>query len=240
LIKSHNLGEILASISQKELDTAFSNDQTRAQMRLEMTGQQVKVGPRREAPKFESRSNITAQFFEREFREKAARLGVSIEWIDIGTWELPSTLILDKHRKALDISRENAAKRSTLERIKKKHEMEEILKLVDNVIVRNYEKKAEFHKLSEDELTKLVDTNPRAVLEYRKQLQQYQQQGGQKKNPRVVGQEMLNAFRMELRAAHSLIDNENKPLEEKSADLNNIQRALENISRLTPHWVKKP
>ena len=28
LIKSHNLGEILASISQKELDTAFSNDQT--------------------------------------------------------------------------------------------------------------------------------------------------------------------------------------------------------------------
>ena len=52
LIMSHNLGEILASISQEELDTAFSNDQTIAQMRVEMTGQQVKVGARREAAKF--------------------------------------------------------------------------------------------------------------------------------------------------------------------------------------------
>ena len=124
LIISHNLGEILASISQKELDTAFSNDQTVAQMRLEMTGQQVKVGARREAPNFESRSKITAQFFEKEFKEKAAALGVSIEWIDIGTWQLPSNLILEKHKKAWELSRENASKRSKLERSRKKHEME--------------------------------------------------------------------------------------------------------------------
>jgi len=241
LIISHNLGEILASISQKELDTAFSNDQTEAQMRLEMTGQQVKVGARREAPKFESRSKITAQFFEKEFKEKAAKLGVSVEWIDIGTWQLPSSLILEKHKEAWNLSRENAKKSSTLERTKKKHEMEEILKLVDNVIVKNFDKKTEFRKLSEDELKKMVDTNPKAAREYQQQLQQYQQQGSQKKNPRVVAQEMLNAFRVELRAAKSLIENDNKPLEETSTDLANIEKALVNISQFTsPHWVNKP
>lgn len=240
LIKSHNLGEILASISQKELDTAFSNDQTVAQMRLEMTGQQVKVGARREAPKFESRSKITAQFFEKEFKEKAAKLGVSLEWIDIGTWQLPSNLILEKHKKAWELSRQNAGKRSAVERSKKKHEMEEILKLVDSVVVRNFDKKGDLRKYSNDELEKMVDTNPAAVLEYRKQLQQYQQ-GGQKKNPRAIAQEMLNAFRVELRAAKSLIENENKPLEEKTTDLANIDKALYDISQLTPsHWVNKP
>jgi hypothetical protein len=234
LIISHNLGEILASISQKELDTAFSNEQTVAQMRLEMTGQQVKVGARREAPNFESRSKITAQFFEKEFKEKAAALGVSIEWIDIGTWQLPSNLILEKHKKAWELSRQNASKRNTVERSRKEHEMKEILKLVENVVIRNFEKKIEIRKLTNEELEKL---SPQALLEYRQQLQQ-NQQGTQKKNPRAVAQEMLNGFRMELRAAKELIENDNKPLEKTTADLANIEKALFNISQF--HWVKKP
>jgi hypothetical protein len=243
LIKSHNLGEILASISQKEVDAAFSNEQTVAQMRLEMTGQQVKVGARREAPKFESRSKITAQFFEKEFKEKAAKLGVSIQWIDIGTWQLPSNLILEKHKKAWDLSRQNAGKRSAVERSKKKHEMEELLKLVENIVIKNFDKKADFRKLSNEELEKLIDVNPQAALEYRQQLLQYQQGGaggGQKKNPRTVAQEMLHAFRMELRGAKELIEKENRSMEEKAVDLANIQKALDNISHLTPsHWIKK-
>ena len=234
LIVSHNLGEILASISQKELDTAFSNDQTVAQMRLDMTGQQVKAGARREAPKFESRSKITAQFFEKEFREKAAALGVSIEWIDIGTWQLPSNLILEKHKKAWELSRQNAIKRNAVERSRKKHEMDEILELVNTVVVRNFEKKAEFRKLSNEELEKL---SPLALREYKHQLQQHQQ-GNQKRNPRVVAQDMLNAFRVELRAAKELIENDNKPLEETTTDLANIEKALVNISQF--HWVKRP
>jgi hypothetical protein len=233
LIISHNLGEILASISQKELDTAFSNDQTVAQMRLEMTGQQVKVGARREAPNFESRSKITAQFFEKEFKEKAAALGVSIEWIDIGTWQLPSNLILEKHKKAWELSRENASKRSRLERTRKKHEMEEILKIVENIVIKNYDKKVEIRKLTNDELEKL---SPQALLEYRHQLQQ-NQQGGQKKPSKAIAQDMLNAFRVELRGAKELIENENKSSEEQNTDLDNIEKALLNISQF--HWVKK-
>ncbi len=235
LIVSHTLSEILASISQKEVDNAFNNDQTIAQLRLEMTGQQTAAGMRKDpsVPKFESRSKITAQFFEKNFKEKAAKIGVSVEWIDIGTWQLPSTLILDKHKEAWNLSRENAKKRSELERSRKKNEMEEILKLVDNVVVRNFDKKAEFRKLSNEELSKLMDTNPEAALEYKHQLQKYQQ-GSQKKNPRVVAQEMLNAFRVELRAGRLLIENENKPLAEKQGDLARIDKALNDISHLTP------
>jgi hypothetical protein len=198
------------------------------------------VGPRREAPKFQPRSAITAHFFEKEFREKAAEMGVSIEWIDIGTWQLPSNLILEKHKKAWELSRQNAAKRSALERSKKRREMEELLKLVDNVVIHNFDKKIELRRMSEEELKKLMETNPQAAREYRQQLLAQQQGGGQRKNPRAVAQEMLNAFRMELRAARDLIEKENKPLEEKIASLNNIDKALHNISRLTPpHWVRK-
>ena len=236
VIKSHNLGEILASISQKELDTAFSNDQTVAQMRLEMTGQQVKVGARREAPNFESRSKITAQFFEKAFKEKAASMGVSIEWIDIGTWQLPSSLILEKHKKAWELSRQNAGKRNSVERSKKKHEMEEILKLVDTVVIKNFDKKEDFHKLSNDDVEKL---SPPALREYQQQLQA-RTQGGSKKNPRIVAQEMLHAFRVELRAAKSLIETEKNLQEETKTDLTNIDKALHNISELTTHWVRKP
>jgi hypothetical protein len=236
LIRSHNLGEILASISQKELDTAFTNDQTVAQMRLKMTGQQGKMGSRREAPKFASRSKITALFFEKEFKEKAAKLGVSIQWIDIGTWQLPSSLILEKHKKAWELSRQNASKRSTVERSQKKREVEEILKIVDKIVVKNFEKKADVPKLSNEEIEKL---SVPALREYQQQLQQ--PHGSQKKNHKAIAQEMLNAFRMELRGAKELIEKESKSLEEKTADLANIDKALYDISQLTPpHWVKKP
>ncbi len=118
--------------------------------------------------------------------------------------------------------------------------MVEILKLVDNIVVRNFEKKADFRKLSNDELSKLIDTNPEAALEYKHQLQKYQQ-GSQRKDPRAIAQEMLHAFRMELRAGKLLIENENKPLAEKQADLDRIEKALNDISHFTPsHWVNKP
>jgi hypothetical protein len=194
---------------------------------------------RKEAPvpKFESRSRITAQFFDSKFKEKAAKLGVSVEWIDIGTWQLPSSLILEKHKEAWNLARVNAKKRSDVERSRKKQEMKEILKLVDNVVIRNYDKKADFRKKSNEELEKL---SSQALLEYRYQAQQHQQ-GSQKKNPTTIAQEILNAFRMELRAAKPLIENETKPPEEKQADLARIEKALNDISRFTPsHWINKP
>jgi hypothetical protein len=195
------------------------------------------VGARREAPNFETRSKITALFFEQEFKERAAAMGVSIEWIDIGTWKLPSeNLIHEKHKKAWELSRQNAVKRNKVTRSKKEHEVKEILKLVENVVIRSYEKKPDFRRYTEDELKNMVDKDPKAVLEYRKQLL-----GEAKRDSRVIALEMLNAFRMELRVAHEWIKKENKPLEEKSIDLINIEKAIYDISQLTPpHWIKKP
>jgi hypothetical protein len=236
LIRSHTLSEILASISKKEVDSASNNDQTIAHMRLEMTGQQTAAETKKEvrAPKFESRSRITAHFFDRKFKEKAAKIGVSIEWIDIGTW-LPSNLILEKHKEAWNFSRDIANKRGAVERSQKRYEMAEIIKLVNHVILKTYEKNTEFQKLSEEELETLIDTDPVGTFEYRQKLQQR----SQKKEPKAVAQEILNEFRKELLAGKQLIENDGKPLEEKQADLTRIEKALYNISYLTNHWVKK-
>jgi hypothetical protein len=235
------LSEILASISQKEIDSASTNDQTIAKMRLELTGQQTLIGARKEslAPNFESRSKITALFFDKEFKEKAAKLGVSLEWIDIGTWQLPSTLILDKHKEAWNLSRENAKKCSTVERSKKRHEMAEIIKLVDDVIIRNYEKTTAAPKLTDKEIEKLIATDAEFVSNpvYRRQIIQRE---NQKRDATTIALEMLNAFRKEVRAAKMLIENDSRPLEEKQAELAKIEKALYNISYLTHHWVKKP
>jgi hypothetical protein len=235
LIRSHNLGEILASISQKEVEDAFINDQTEAQMRVELTGQQVKVGRRSDAPRFNPRSNITEQFFSREFKEKAASLGIAIEWIDIGAWK-PRDFTLDRHRAAWEVSRTNAVKRKRLKSIRKKHAHEEMLRLIKEVVVENYDKKAEFHKLSNEEINKL---SPEATREYQRQLKQHQQ-GSQRRSAKVIAQAMLESFRVELGAAKSSLEKDNTLPPEKTADLHNINKALENILHLLSAQDKRP
>lgn len=229
LIRSHNLGEILASVSQKEVEDAFQNEQTEAQMRVELTGQQAKVGRRSDAPRFNSRSNITEQFFSREFKQKAADLGVAIEWIDIGNWKLPQDFVLDKvlekHRSAWELSRSNAAKRNRLKSLREKHAQDEVLRLIRQVVIENFDKKAEFRKLSNEEMNKL---SPEALRLYQLQLRQYQQ-GVQRRPSKVIAQAMLESFRLELGAAKSSLEKDGKPLTEKMADLSNINKALENI-----------
>jgi hypothetical protein len=246
LITSHNLGEILASISQKEMDHASNNDQTIIQMRLEMTGQQMTSDMLREtrAPKFRSRSQITGRFFEKEFREKAAKIGVSIEWIDIGTWELPSGLtadqIMEKHKKAWELARENSKNRVRIERSKRRHEVAETADLVNNIVIKNYEKSiTPPRKLSNKEMENLYAISQEAYAQYRRQLLEQRGNQGQK-DPKTVALEILKAFRKELIAGKSLIEIESKAPDEKQADLDRIGKAIQNISHLTDHWVKKP
>jgi cell division septum initiation protein DivIVA len=246
LINSHNLGEILTSISQKEMDHASSNDQTIIQMRLEMTGQQMTSDMLKEtrAPKFRSRSQITGRFFGKEFREKAAKIGVSIEWIDIGTWQLPAGLtadqIMEKHKKAWELARENSRNRVRIERSKRRHEVAETADLVNNIIIKNYEKSsASPRKLTNKEMENLYAISQEAYAQYRRQLLEQRGSQGQK-DPKTVALEILKAFRKELIVGKSLIEIENKAPDEKQADLDRIGKAIQNISHLTDHWVKKP
>ena len=231
LITTRTLSEILATIGQKEMDEASNNDQTIAQMRVEMTGRTF-TGIRKESrpPNFESRSKITAQFYDKPFKEKAAKLGVSIEWIDVGTWQLPSNLILEKHKEAWNLSRENGKKRASIERTKKKYELEEIVKLVNDVVIANYEPKNPAGKYNEKDAQKLV-----FEPELRRELMLEE---SRKRDPVLIAIEILKAFRKELIAAKMLIENDSKAEVEKRAELANLEKALNNINFLTNHWIK--
>ncbi len=142
LITSRNLSEILASISHKEIDDLNEGEATNKQIRLEMTGEQTVPtnSSSSSAPNFESRSKITAQFFSPQFKEKATKLGVSVHWIDIGTWQLPSEMILDELKSGWRMMRENVRRRNDVNRLAKRQEMKELRELVNNVIVMSYTK----------------------------------------------------------------------------------------------------
>ena len=227
-ITTRTLSELLATISQKEMDDSSTNDQTIAQMRVEMTGH-IYNGTRKEtrAPNFESRSRITAQFFDAAFKEKAAKLGVSIEWIDIGTWQLPSTLILEKHKEAWSLSHANATKRESIDRSKRNRELEEIAKLVNDVVITQYEPKTALSKFRDKDAQSMVFDRRQIILD-----------DPSKRDPTTVAVDILKAFRKELLAAEMLIKNENRAEVEKRADLVNIEKALVNINFLTNHWIK--
>lgn len=234
LITTRTLSELLASISQKEVDTASSNDETITQMRVEMTGQQPSANGKTEsrAPNFESRSKITAQFFNPLFKEKAAKLGVSIEWIDIGTWQFPSTLILDKHKTAWKLSHDNAGKRASLEHLGRQHELKEIVNLINNVVISNYEKGISGRSAMSKDVETFIALNPDIS-------RQLIRQDNNKKDATNIALEILKSFRKELRASRDLIKNDERSLEEKQIELAKIDRALFDISHLTDHWINK-
>jgi hypothetical protein len=230
LITSRTLSEILATIGQREVDESSTNEQTIAKMRVEMTGQTFVPGARKDspAPRFESRSRITAQFYDPAFKEKAAQLGVSIEWIDIGTWQLPSSLILDKHKEAWSLSRDNSKKRAAIERSKKKYELEEIAKLVNSVIIAHYETKTTRFSEKDRQTTISFDSDGK---------RDFMLEDANRKNPTAIALEILKAFRKELLNAKLLIENDKTSPLEKRLDLANIDKALYDINILTNHWV---
>ncbi|MDP2776561.1 MAG: hypothetical protein Q8O48_02880, partial [Anaerolineales bacterium] len=265
LITSHTLSEILASISQKEVDQVSTNAHAIAQMRVEMTGEQTRIinGKNSRPPNFESRSKITAQFFNSPFKEKAAKLGIALEWIDIGTWQLPSSLILDKHKEAWNQARENEKKRNAMARSRKQFELTEIIKLINNVVISNYDKlmasRSSINKDKEisnegllEELGELIQQRPEfkkhihlddhttessGLLSSRPKLENQVAQGEtNKKDAHLVALEILKAFRLELVAAKMLIENESNSAGKNNNDLIKIEKALYDISQLTLHY----
>jgi len=242
LITSRTLSELLASISQKEMDALDANEEKVTQMRVEMTGGQTIISGAKEVrpPNFESRTKITAQFLNDEFRKKAADLGVSIEWIDIGTWHLPSSTITEKLKEAWRLTRENAGRRNSVENSAKKHQVEKIVELVNNVIIENFERSAASGKygssIDQEELRNFIDKNPNAKLgsEF---LKQFKQQYPGSKDDKKTAIRILNAFRRELFAARYLIEKENKSDIELREDLSKIDKALHDIAQHTSHYI---
>jgi hypothetical protein len=213
-------------------------------MRVEMTGEHTtaSAGNSFSLPNFEPRSKITSIFFSDAFKEKAAKMGVSIQWIDIGTWRLPNESILENLKQAWALARENVKKRGAVERSAKKHEMDGIIELVNSVIISNFEKTTESRKLSEREirdLAQMIDNNPE-VASTPYLFRQFTQHSASKRDANTIALEILRAFRKELVAASDLIQKENKPKEEIRSEIEKIERVLREIDQHIFRYIKRP
>jgi hypothetical protein len=242
IITSHTLSEILVTVGKIDTANTESNNQVSTNINTEKTGQQTKFGGEVKfpLPNFESRSKITSQFFTTSFKARAAEIGISIEWIDVGAWQLPDSLILDKHKEAWELTRENAKKRVEVEHSDKRLKTKEVVALVNQVFnsffkttrTVSYSSKKNDEELDGDLITRVSFDEAR---------KEFFEQEERKKNPSIVAKEILRAFRKELNAGKTLIENDNRPNEdkEKQQELAAIKNTLANITSLLPHYVGK-
>jgi hypothetical protein len=233
IITTRPLNEILANIGQKEVEAQARTDQSIETIKVEITGQHRPL-PRfaektEHIPTFESRSIITARFYEPEFVKKAARAGIHLQWIDIGTWKLPSDKIMEKHKDAWNRSRENAAHKMKFEKTKGRKAQKEFAILVDETIIENYEKVMGLIGSSQfEEEEKEAESDYYMEVSARRRLRREEAE----KHPETLALEILKAFRKELAAANeNLIPHESKNMP------NSIENALQHISALTSHYI---
>lgn len=243
LISSCTLSDLLSNIGQKELDTITKNEETVAQMRVEMTGahpaahQVGKARPKTNEPQ----PNITAQFLDDSFREKASNLGVAVQWIDIGTWQVRSPIIDKKLKDGWNLIRENAKRKNSIERLAKKHQMDELIELINNVVILSYEKNTGQSRSTEKDIEKLrelktfLDNNPNINIGPYLERLFNPVSAPNKKTPENIACEILSAFRMELIAARDLIQKEAKPEDEIQEEIAKIDKALRDIAKHIPY-----
>lgn len=240
LITTSALSQILSSISQKELDLVSDNEATNAQIRVEITGEftRTKQINSMNLRRFETRSKITDLFFDKAFQEKAAKLGIVIHWIDIGTWQLPHGTISNHLKQAWEQARENIKRRNQIEGSRKKLELEKLLEIIHTAILDNFHKSPissksydkdygdyeEFIRLFEkaSEVNKTEPSRPRP--------QEFKTPSA--KEAFGTAREILRAFRKEFLSVKELIQKENKPYLEKEVELATIEKVLREIETL--------
>lgn len=242
LIKSHNLSEILASISRKEIETLTEDEQNNTQMRVEMTGEQTVVSAPQMTtlPNFESRSKITAKFFSGEFKEKAAKLGVAIHWIDIGAWQTPNEAIVEELKNAWKLNRDNARRRRDLGRAGARLETQGLMDIINSVVGGYFNKTGGSRKLSDKEyadLMKYIEGNQEIALSPPLQ-QRSASNAFSKRDAHTIALDILKAFRRELIAGRDLIEKEARSSIEKQAEIAKIDKAVKDIERHLFHFVK--
>ena len=238
LISSKALSEILSSISQKELSQISDNETSNTQMRFDITGQltQASTSTRLKLRQFETRSKITDRFFDKPFKKKAAEMGIALIWIDVGTWQLPPTMILDNLKSAWDLARDNVKAKNEIESSTKKLELEKILELVQNTVIETYETTPSSKYRDYDELLLLrylekaqhSEVNKQTAAKYRSP------EKPQPKSASAKAIEILKAFRREFLAARELIQKEHISPIEKQQELDRINRAIEHIEHFLP------
>lgn len=244
MISSHTLSDLLSNMSQKELDTITKNEETVAQMRVEVTGAHIIGQHAKKAQQVvkEQQPNITTQFLDDAFQQKAAELGVAVEWIDIGKWQVTSPIIDKKLKDGWSLIRENAKRQNNIGRLSKKHQMDELIELIKNVVIVSYEKNTllrpfRFTNRNREnfprELQNLIDEDPDNMASYLDR--DLDLEIPDKKDPSKIAREILSKFRVELIAALDLIQKEAKPENEIQQEIEKIDLALRYIAKHLPY-----
>jgi hypothetical protein len=96
--------------------------------------------------KFIPRQELTDLFVSSRFIANAARMGLQLNWIDVGTWFAPSStaLVTQKHMDAWQITCENESRRKNLETVEKESQLEELTRLIREIpLITNAEARAQ-------------------------------------------------------------------------------------------------
>ncbi len=79
---------------------------------------------------FIPRPQIRQLFWSPEFKQRAANQGLQLNWIDIGSWDIPNKFVIDEHYEALKISNENEERRSQLNLVEEDSRSKELIRLI--------------------------------------------------------------------------------------------------------------
>ena len=139
LVTSRSLGEILASIGALELyeNTKIQSDINSVTQQL-APGIELKNPDQKPMPSFISRPKITALFTNDGFKQRARGRGLELAWVDVGTWEIPSSIILENHLEAWQLAKKNLARRAALESEKNDIYAKELVNLIRSVVTDRF------------------------------------------------------------------------------------------------------
>jgi len=200
IIMENTLSQILATISQQELDMLTENEQTIKKIQVELTGEMTRanISTLKQLPQFKSRTAITQEFFEKTFTDEAEKYGVTVHWIDVGTWNLPHGIVVDNLKSAWALSQNNASKRNEIENSKKQFELEGFLDVINQTIVENFEKSSYGFRLTDKEYDEIIKYTEKGEMKIDRLLQQETKPvSASAKKSLEIAREILRAFRRE-------------------------------------------
>ncbi|MBI3153518.1 MAG: hypothetical protein HYZ21_15400 [Chloroflexi bacterium] len=240
LIQNHTLSEILTSIGTKEREDLAAREEELKTIRGEMNrdSRELHKENANSQPTFIPRTTITERFFGDEFRQKAAELGIMIEWIDIGTWEINQTFVLDKLKEAREISLQNAKYEREITKNEEKLTFDKIHEMINKVVTSNFKQSFDIPALSPSEWKKLAETlrsNPELADPYLVRL--LYRQMVTDKSSQLLALNMLKAFSSELLAAREIINKEVTSPVEREGELRKINNALNCINKHLYHML---
>lgn len=138
-IARHTLGEFLAAVGEPELEHAvqIEEDLLSETDRLLGIDQDIDLAIP-DPPPFVHRPEISDIFYDyNNFVSRVRERGVELRWIGVGTWELPSEIIPEKHLQAWRITNENLTwgSETAINKLFQTSQAEQLLTLIQELSV---------------------------------------------------------------------------------------------------------